>query len=91
MFATRHLEGLTVLDVGCGGGLLAESLARLGAQVTAIDPSAENIQAASYHSSFDPLTRSIQYSNCTIGMIDIPDCYTALMPFNVMIVTESYE
>ncbi len=68
MFATRHMEGLTVLDVGCGGGLLAESLARLGAQVTAIDPSAENIKAASYHSSFDPLTRSnIKYRNSTIG------------------------
>jgi ubiquinone biosynthesis O-methyltransferase len=33
----RSLEGLRVCDVGCGGGILAESLARLGAQVTAID------------------------------------------------------
>ena len=33
----RPLEGKTALDVGCGAGLLAEPLARLGAQVTAID------------------------------------------------------
>jgi 2-polyprenyl-6-hydroxyphenyl methylase/3-demethylubiquinone-9 3-methyltransferase len=33
------VEGARVLDVGCGGGLAAESLARLGAHVTAVDPS----------------------------------------------------
>ena len=31
--------GVKILDVGCGGGLLSEALARLGANVTAIDPS----------------------------------------------------
>jgi len=35
-----------VIDIGCGGGLLAESLSRLGAIVTAIDPSKENIETA---------------------------------------------
>ena len=43
------LAGLDVLDVGCGGGLLAEPLARLGASVTGIDPSARNIAAAADH------------------------------------------
>lgn len=42
-------SNLKILDVGCGGGLLAESLARLGAHVTAIDPSEELIQIASIH------------------------------------------
>lgn len=45
----RVLEGLRVLDVGCGGGLVAEPLARLGAQVTGLDPAPENIEAAGRH------------------------------------------
>ena len=47
----RPLEGKTVLDVGCGAGLLAEPLARLGAKVTAIDPAAELIAAARNHAA----------------------------------------
>ena len=43
------LRGLRVLDVGCGGGLVAEPLARLGAEVTGIDPAPENIEAAKAH------------------------------------------
>ena len=45
----RPLEGLNVLDVGCGGGLICEPLARLGARVTGLDPAAENIEAARRH------------------------------------------
>jgi 2-polyprenyl-6-hydroxyphenyl methylase/3-demethylubiquinone-9 3-methyltransferase len=47
--AGRSLEGLAVLDVGCGGGLVAEPLARLGAAVTGIDPAPETIAAAKAH------------------------------------------
>jgi 2-polyprenyl-6-hydroxyphenyl methylase / 3-demethylubiquinone-9 3-methyltransferase len=43
------LAGLSVLDIGCGGGLVAEPLARLGASVTGIDPAPENIAAAKVH------------------------------------------
>jgi 2-polyprenyl-6-hydroxyphenyl methylase/3-demethylubiquinone-9 3-methyltransferase len=45
------LAGLSVLDIGCGGGLVCEPLARLGASVTGIDPAAENIAAAKAHAS----------------------------------------
>jgi len=45
----KPLEGKSALDVGCGAGLLAEPLARLGAKVTAIDASAELIAAARAH------------------------------------------
>jgi 2-polyprenyl-6-hydroxyphenyl methylase/3-demethylubiquinone-9 3-methyltransferase len=45
------LSGLSVLDIGCGGGLVCEPLARLGTRVTGIDPAAENIAAAEAHAS----------------------------------------
>ncbi|HKQ54616.1 MAG TPA: bifunctional 2-polyprenyl-6-hydroxyphenol methylase/3-demethylubiquinol 3-O-methyltransferase UbiG [Methyloceanibacter sp.] len=47
--AGRSLDGLSVLDIGCGGGLVAEPLARLGATVTGIDPAPETIEAAKAH------------------------------------------
>jgi len=43
------LDGARVLDVGCGGGLLSEALARAGAQVTAIDLAAELVKVARLH------------------------------------------
>lgn len=55
------LSGLSALDVGCGGGLLSESLARLGASVTAVDPSQELVEAAKLHAQLDPKTRNINY------------------------------
>lgn len=47
--ARRPFEGLKVLDIGCGGGLLSEPLARLGASVTGIDPAEGNIPVARLH------------------------------------------
>jgi 2-polyprenyl-6-hydroxyphenyl methylase/3-demethylubiquinone-9 3-methyltransferase len=45
----RPFEGLTLLDIGCGGGLLAEPMARLGFAVTGIDAAAEAIDVARSH------------------------------------------
>jgi 2-polyprenyl-6-hydroxyphenyl methylase/3-demethylubiquinone-9 3-methyltransferase len=45
----RPLAGLTILDIGCGGGILSEPLTRLGAHVTGIDPAAANIEVAKRH------------------------------------------
>lgn len=47
--ALKPLAGKTAIDVGCGAGLLAEPLARLGAAVTGIDAAAENVGAAKAH------------------------------------------
>jgi 2-polyprenyl-6-hydroxyphenyl methylase/3-demethylubiquinone-9 3-methyltransferase len=52
-FITQHLslQNIEVLDIGCGGGILSEAMAKGGAKVTAIDASSENIQIASSHAS----------------------------------------
>ena len=44
------LKGLNILDIGCGGGLISEPMARLGANVTGIDASVKNINIAQIHS-----------------------------------------
>jgi 2-polyprenyl-6-hydroxyphenyl methylase/3-demethylubiquinone-9 3-methyltransferase len=47
--ANRPFEGLSLLDIGCGGGLLSEPMTRLGFAVTGVDASERNIGAASAH------------------------------------------
>ena len=47
--AAEPFAGLKVLDIGCGAGLLSESMARLGASVTAVDPAEQNIRIARDH------------------------------------------
>jgi 2-polyprenyl-6-hydroxyphenyl methylase / 3-demethylubiquinone-9 3-methyltransferase len=50
------LARLRILDIGCGGGILCEPLARLGAHVVGADPAAANIEAAKLHASDSGLT-----------------------------------
>jgi 2-polyprenyl-6-hydroxyphenyl methylase / 3-demethylubiquinone-9 3-methyltransferase len=50
------LDGIRMLDIGCGGGILSEPLARLGAQMVGADPSAENIAVAGVHAKDNDLT-----------------------------------
>jgi 2-polyprenyl-6-hydroxyphenyl methylase/3-demethylubiquinone-9 3-methyltransferase len=47
----RPFQGLAFLDIGCGGGILSEPLARLGAAVTGIDPVAETVSVAAAHAN----------------------------------------
>jgi 2-polyprenyl-6-hydroxyphenyl methylase / 3-demethylubiquinone-9 3-methyltransferase len=49
--ARRPFEGLRLLDIGCGGGLLSEPMTRLGFQVTGVDASDRNIGTASAHAA----------------------------------------
>jgi len=51
---TQWLNGYSVLDVGCGGGILTESLARLGATTYGLDASAKAIEVAKAHLRTDP-------------------------------------
>ncbi len=54
--APLPLAGLTLLDIGCGGGILAEPLARLGASVTGIDPAPGNVRIAQAHAQDSGVT-----------------------------------
>ena len=64
----RPLEGKRALDVGCGAGLLAEPLARLGAEVTAIDAAPELIAAAKAHAAGQGM--SIDYRAVGVEELD---------------------
>ncbi len=59
----KPLDGLNILDIGCGGGLLSEPMARLGAKVTGIDPLKKNIEIAKHHLKKSKL--NIKYHNFT--------------------------
>ena len=62
------LSGLSVLDIGCGAGLLSEAMARAGASVTGVDPAEKNIAIASAHAVSQGL--DIEYIHGTIGNVD---------------------
>ncbi len=47
---TKPLKGISILDIGCGGGLLSEPMSKMGADVTGIDASYKNIKIAKLHS-----------------------------------------
>ncbi len=61
--APRPFEGLRLLDIGCGGGLLAEPMSRLGFAVTGVDASARNIAVAGLHAAEAGV--AIDYRNMT--------------------------
>lgn len=65
--AAKPLCGLRVLDVGCGGGILSESMAKLGADVTGIDVVEKNIAIATLHARQNDL--AIDYRLCTASTL----------------------
>ncbi|MGA2638067.1 bifunctional 2-polyprenyl-6-hydroxyphenol methylase/3-demethylubiquinol 3-O-methyltransferase UbiG [Methylocella sp.] len=67
-YGAQPLRELSVLDVGCGAGLLAEPLARLGANVTAIDPAPRNILVAKDHAALSGL--AIDYRCQTVEALE---------------------
>jgi 2-polyprenyl-6-hydroxyphenyl methylase/3-demethylubiquinone-9 3-methyltransferase len=63
----RPFGGLSLLDIGCGGGLLSEPMARLGFQVTGVDASEKNVRAARTHAAGQGL--SIEYRAATAELL----------------------
>jgi 2-polyprenyl-6-hydroxyphenyl methylase / 3-demethylubiquinone-9 3-methyltransferase len=61
------LKGLRILDIGCGGGILSEPLARLGASVVGADPSESNIAVAQHHAAQAGL--AIDYRSTTAEVL----------------------
>jgi 2-polyprenyl-6-hydroxyphenyl methylase/3-demethylubiquinone-9 3-methyltransferase len=76
------LKDINVLDVGCGGGLISEPLCRLGASVTGIDPSPENIKVAKEHANNFLL--DVQYNSCLIEHLDDRKTYDAVLSLEVL-------
>ena len=77
------LKGLKVLDIGCGGGLISEPMARLGAEVTGIDASEKNIKVAKIHS---------EKSNLKINyLVGSPESITSLEKYDVILNLEIVE
>ncbi len=79
----KPLEGLNILDIGCGGGLLSEPMARLGAKVVGIDASNKNIKIAKHHLKKSKL--NIKYFNTS------PEKYKTSQKFNVVLNMEVVE
>jgi len=79
----NYLDGLNILDIGCGGGLISEPLARLGARVTGIDASIKNINVAKLHSKKNGL--KINYLNTS------PENFNAIEKFDVILNLEIVE
>lgn len=82
--AMRPFEGLRLLDVGCGAGVLAEPLARLGATVTGVDPAPDLIEVAATHAAESGL--EIDYRAGTAE--EIAACGAA---FDVVVASEVVE
>ncbi|XP_063773094.1 ubiquinone biosynthesis O-methyltransferase, mitochondrial [Pseudophryne corroboree] len=82
------LSDVTILDVGCGGGLLSEPIGRLGAAVTGIDPLEDNIRTAELHKSCDPVLDSrIQYKPCSLEELS----EHSMEMFNAVVASEVVE
>ena len=78
----RNIRNLKILDVGCGGGIICEPLARLGARVTGIDFAPNNIIAAKIHSKKNKL--NINYINKDIEKSKLDEKFDIILMFEVL-------
>ena len=78
----KPLGGLKILDIGCGGGLLSEPLARLGAKVTGIDPIKRNIEIAKHHLKKSKL--DIEYYNSSPEKFNPNNKYDVILNMEII-------
>ena len=83
--AREAFAGLSLIDIGCGGGLIAEPMRRMGFQVTAVDASSENIGTARAHAVEQGL--DIAYRAATVEQMEAE----GTGPFDVVLVLEIIE
>ena len=77
------LAGMRIVDIGCGGGILAESMAKLGAELSAIDVVEKNIEAARYHSKKQGL--DIDYRLATASaLVDAGETFDVVLNMEVV-------
>ena len=78
----KNIKNLNILDLGCGGGLICEPLARLGAKVTGVDFVKENIQAAKVHAIENNL--KITYLKQDLENLNLKKKYDIIIIFEVI-------
>ncbi len=78
----KNIKNLKVLDVGCGGGIICEPLARLGAKVTGIDFAPNNIKAAKIHSKKNKLKINYIYKDIERSKLD--EKFDLILMFEVL-------
>ena len=78
----KPLEKIKILDIGCGGGLLAEPMCRMGAQVTGIDASEKNINIAKLHAKKDNL--KIKYYCASPENFKINDKFDVILNMEIV-------
>ena len=83
------LKDLKILDIGCGGGLISEPLARLGGEVTGIDASEKNIKVAKLHSKKNNL--NINYLNKSPEQLNISEKFDIVLNLEVVEHVENLE
>ena len=78
----RNIEKLNILDVGCGGGLVSESLSKLGANVTGVDFVKKNIEIANNHSNRKKL--KVKYLHADIEHLKIKSKFDVIVMFEIL-------
>lgn len=81
--ATQPLDGLKVIDIGCGGGLLSESFARLGAGVRGIDVVEKNLRIAQGHARNTGLEIDYEYTTST-ACVDQGETFDVVLNMEVV-------
>ena len=78
----NYLKGLNILDIGCGGGLISEPMARLGGRVTGIDASEKNIKVAKIHAKNNEL--KINYLNKSPEELENKDKFDIILNLEIV-------
>ena len=78
----KPLKELKILDIGCGGGLLCEPLSRLGATMTGIDASSNNIEVAKLHSR--EMNLNIKYIRCSPENLNFKNEFDVILNMEVV-------